>query len=493
MKGNGKGKAKKDCGCATPKREVHNHPSWYTREVVPQIGANWNVLSSIEADSNAFGASYGTVRINAAGYYTCVIAPPIDEYNSFASKVAEFYALLRRSNSGASNYTPEQLMAYILNVYSMRAIAHTAVRGLRATRATGPLFKDSPEIFSATVGHMYSLESAAYADNFNDLALLLKDMESLPIVDMAIFDRAELMFSTIFQDSETTRPALFSIVPTQAYSYEATSSGLVATEIYLRGLVTIANLISKAKALYTQITSDSIATIIRGDIIKAFGSNAFKTNLVSSLNEPIQISYNADLLSQIENAAMIGPVKAGSTLTYGMSVTPKLELTLTTANSVWGVFGKDVRPINFHGSSAPDTGTLLAITRLDARGTISDTAVTVTGTSGIVFCDFEFILDKEGTSMWDIGGSLNNSHSTTQSTAVAAYKQLAWITSVVDHMPAIVWGTRETKGMSFLFGVDNFAIMEDSYLMQLTIFANRSLGSIPGVTALTTAVSAAKR
>lgn len=458
------------------KEDVHNDASWYTRDVVPMIGANFARLSSIDTDTVVITGK--ETRINAAGYYSVALTPPLDSSNSGFRKAAELYAEIREANSGAANYTPQDLYAYAMNVITLRSLCIHAAKVMQAARASGPLYKESPYIFTAVCGikSNFSLVSG-YASTYNRLSLVFKDIEALPIPPLAIMDRNEFLLGNMFQDSETTRPALFTFVPDQ-YITLAVNGTTFDTTINTLASADITSIFTAINQLYWNITTNQVNAIIRGDMIKAFGTAAMRRDLVARLGMPLPIGYSKDVADQIMNATVIGNgnIDNAYILSGEAYVSSAYNATQSWGNIELGA-ATTRRPINFHGVEAPRDGNLLAITRLLLQADVDGSTVYIRSGSGVVLLDFKYITDVTTTSLTvaSVGSLLDATHSTVQSTATDAYQKLGWLYSVIEGLPLIVWKNGGPDGASFMFNIDNFASITGDEVDELNLLANRSL------------------
>lgn len=484
--------SRKDC----PREDIPtrgNSPDWYTREELPYKGENFNALTSLSPQPGVMFEE--GVSTNAAVMHYTIIHPPVDRLNSFYKKAADFYAEIREKNSGAANYNVMYLAAYMYNVGVLHALAHAAARALKAVRSVMPSSADSPYILSYLVGcKNYEYAASQLAVFSNRYTLLAKDIENLPLPHVTAFDRSRFLYSSIFSDTRTTKPSLVAFIPlkviemvpgataTDEVTFETRHIGYTAAT----GSSILDAILTLMEAMLERITTNSIYTIIRGDIRNAFGNTAYWEGLVQLPATPLSlIPEDVEVMSQLENLSLIPrDDDASLEVTYhnldgkyvldceidGINDSPSLS-------RLWC----DNNLVNYHGDRITD-GELLAITRMMYVGEkvnrLTKTDARITASSGNTVYHSGLITAVSSTSGTEtsLAAELMKAQtSTVQSTMKEAFENLTFAASNIAHFPMLLWSTNHR---GYMWNTDNYAIVSNVNLHNMTVIANRSLWDI---------------
>lgn len=176
--------------------------SIYTSDGIPMIGCNFAALQELSKNKTL------NLRMDAMIHYETLFSVPVDDSDSFYQKMSELYTEIREANTGASNYDPVVLMAYVANVLQLRAIYTELAKMLQAARAVAPGAKQSALIVGAACG-IYSHKdfASSWADKFNELAILGKEIETLPVPPLPIMQRIDEVFGKLYTDSNSAKPS----------------------------------------------------------------------------------------------------------------------------------------------------------------------------------------------------------------------------------------------------------------------------------------------
>lgn len=464
----------KKCGKCAEKVHPGNDPSWYTREGLGgMIGANFNALSTV--NDMAIGST--KIKPNYGVRYRTLIGCPSDVNGSFMKMMALMYAEIREKNSGAANYNPRILGAYVHDLMTLRAMYVYACRALAATRSSQPGNADSPYYLTgvATI-YPYSDLSGNMANYANALRLIGKDMSVLPIPQITMFQREEFLYGRIFADSNNAKASMMAFVPSsyiQRVSVKEDGSfdyGVVQADMPsdFGGLITL------MQNMLINLSSDPVITILRGDLIKAYGYVGM--DMSTYVDRPLQVEYNRSVLSQIENMNILFTT---------VTVSEQKIFTLNSGNLLIAAGAGPAVPqravdtewlINFHDGMSPDNGTLLSITRNMAY-VDSESKV---WTSGDLVLNVDVINKVDpitgAIQFMVLGTTIGNINSTTQTTAENALRTLANIASVVDGFPWIWTGSGDERGSdAYIWDIDMWAALTRSQLEQMNEQSIRSL------------------
>lgn len=466
----------KKCGKCGASMHPGNNPGWYTKEGLQNmVGANFAALASV----NDMQIGSNKLRTNTGIQFRTLIGCPSDANGSFMKMMNQMYAEIREKNAGAANYTPRILSAYVHELMTLRALYAYACRALAATRSSQAGNGDSPYYLAGVATpYDYSEMSQNLANFANALRLIGKDMSTLPIPAISMFEREQFLYGRIFADSKTSKAAMMAFVPKVYVTRINISEG----GSFDYGVVqhnmpnSFSNLIKEMQAILAKLCSNPTIAILRGDLIKAYGYSG--ADMSSMVDAPLTVEYNATVLSQIEN---MNPLFADITVTeqyddFTSIYDGNFVITPTNPTSIAQRAYDTSWMINFHDGMVPDGGTLLSITRNMAMVDTSG----VVRSSGDVVIDMTMITgvnasDQTVTSLV-LTSVLNSIQSTTQTTAENALRQIANLASIVDGFPWIWTGTGDERTKyAYIWDVDQWAVINDTQLEQMHEQCIRSL------------------
>lgn len=470
----------KDKKCGKCGATIHpgNNPAWYTREgLTGMVGANFAALTSV----NDIAVGDNSLRTNTGIRFRTLIGCPSDTNGSFMKMMNQMYAEIREKNSGAANYTPRILGAYIHDVMTLRALYISACRTLAAVRSSQPGSADSPYYLTAvTTRYGYKPIASEIANFSNALRLIGKDMSVLPVPTIAMFDREEFLYGRVFADSQNGKAAMMAFVPQTfvtrvnvkedgSYDY-----GVVQHNIDT-DLLNFSDLIAYMQTMLLNISANSTIAILRGDLIKAYGY--IGVDMSQYVDKPLTVEYNRTVLSQIENMNILHTtVTVTEESVFGTLYSGNFVVTAGNSPAIPQRCDDTEWMINFHDGMAPDSGTLLSITRNMAY---TDSKKLV-HSSGDPILGVEMILSvnslTESVNYDTLVNWISNINSTTQSTAEEALRKIANMSAIVDGFPWVWTGSgEERKDFAYIWDVDMWAIITRNQLEQMNEQCIRSL------------------
>lgn len=463
-------KEDKKCNKCNSKMHMGNDPSWYTREGLNgMVGANFAALSTV----NPIDIGNSKVRTNTGISFDTLVGCPSDKNGSFMKMMTLMYAEIREKNSGAANYNPKILGSYVHDIMTLRALYIHACRNIAAVRASQPGNGDSPYYLAGVVSQ-YSYRDIAdnLANYSNALKLIGKDMSVLPIPKLAMFDREEFLYGRVFADSKTNKASFMAFVPSSYIRRINISGNDYVYTVVQKQLPTSMNaLITEMQDMLMNITTNPVISILRGDLIKAFGYSG--VDMSQYVDRPVTIEYNRTVLSQIENMNilfndLIIEEDTGKTGNLYLKMdTSLLEIPQRASDTAW--------MINFHDGMTPDSGTLLAITR---NMVYSDVDGAHTSGDPVLYVRYITAVNSAAQTVTygDLMDAINNIQSTTQTEAENGLREVANIASIVDGFPWVWTGTgAERNAGSYIWDVDQWAIINTTQLEQMNEQCIRSL------------------
>lgn len=468
-------KSNKKCACDT----VHagNNPSWYTREGLNgMVGANFSALATV----NDMTLGSTKIKTNTGIQFHTLVGCPSDDHGSFMKMMTQMYAEIREKNAGAANYNPRILGAYVHDLMTLRALFVFACRAVAAARSSQTGNADSPYYLTGVACQFkHGLLANNLANTTNSLRLIGKDLSAFPVPNISMFAREEFLYGRIFADSKTNKASMMAFVPVQwitrvnvgsngVYDYGVTKYSMPAS---------IDTLIERMRKMLRDMSGDPVISILRGDLIKAFGYSG--VDLSDYVDRPLTIEYNETVLAQIENMNVTYyPVNISERSTIPGEVI--VEPNITTAIGIPQRCDDTEWMINFHSGLIPDNGTLLSITRNMAYLTQMDESVDAYVNSGDIVEDIVYITGidpvNQSVKYSALSTAIRDVNSTTQSTAEAALRTIAHIASIVDGFPWVWTGSgSERTPNAFIWDVDQWATVTKLQLSQMHEQCIRSL------------------
>lgn len=485
-------KSRKQMNNKVPRDNAAGQASIYTSDGVPMIGCNFAALQDLSKNKRT------NLRMDAMIHYETLFSVPVDDNDSFFQKMSELYTEIREANTGASNYDPTVLMAYVANVLQLRAIFTELYKMQQATRAVAPGARQSALIVGAACGvYNHKAYAETWADKYNELAILAKEIETLPIPPLPVLQRIQEVFGTLYTDSNSAKPSYIGFHLMGSFVYKlagSTATGFTIKPEYTARVTATpwTAFTAQARKILDHIYDATLPyTILRGDLRRAFGAQAMRYDLLSKLSEPLKVvPDSAGIMSQLENAALF-PTKLtqwdDSTIehTLDSAGVATLRIKVATYVDVKGVSKMEQanQLINWHGVKEPTPAQLCQITRFMYLGAHLNQATAsyydITSTDGFTIAGARAIEEITDSSFsWRV---LTNTMSLAQTGDGDALRIMMYYASVVEHFPFFytVEDTSEVDtGYEYVWNLDNFAIISDTDLATINTRVVRSLYNV---------------
>lgn len=307
------------------KRSGDNDASWYTK--YPEIAnpANsvpfsWPVGQSLDLNPTIAGDT--KYSFTMPGVFALYLLPSVGKADSATDPIniatQDLYSMVRKSQTGRTNYDPQDLMIYTLamaNVYSY----------------INYLMRVYGSMFISTAQNKYTpraLVSAQWVD-YDDVLINLADFRAginqlivaassfnVP-ASMDYFRRAAFLYQNIYIEGPTFKQAMYLYSPRGFYKYsEGTSDDpagkLTTADFYQATPHTVAQLLQFGFSLIQPLKGSQDAGIISGDLGKAFEGNLIQLQFLPEQYALAPI-YSEEVLQQFRNAVI--PVMPGNLFT----------------------------------------------------------------------------------------------------------------------------------------------------------------------------------
>lgn len=300
-----------------------NDVSWYTKN--EQLVRD---AASIPY-SYPLGGEFGTYAAQRVlpGLMTLqlVTGPGISDSENSPVNIAarDIYSYVRHKNSGHSNYDPNDLMSYLLAVDEAYMLYFNAVRAYGAMNLYNNENRYGPQRIVEGLGWDYSDLNANLAQFRYAINAYTVKLNALCVPSkLPYFQRHAWLYSGIYSDSMQPKAQLYAFAPAitrvrndatghlECYDLKTAQPLTDKTTIGISAMTqsTVADWIKISNLVINNLLSSEDIGIISGDILKAYGRETLIT--IPAINDDYRITptYSPEILSQIENATVLGGV-----------------------------------------------------------------------------------------------------------------------------------------------------------------------------------------
>lgn len=248
------------------------------------------------------------------GIMTLSIVPSIGVATSSVDPInvamRKTFNALRKANSGKTNYEAPNLMMYIISVSQAVSYLSWMKRAYGVMNTFSPVNLFKPQALVTAMGFDY----ASLQQNLNDFRGYINQFAARlnQVVIPAVYSytrRQEWLYENIYQDSGTKKSQLYMYVPAGFFRYiegTATEADFYLQYVPVTGDMSYADVITYGNAMLDSILGSQDFNIMAGDILKAYGDAGCYKPMGISESYSTAFTYNAEVLSQMENATAIG-------------------------------------------------------------------------------------------------------------------------------------------------------------------------------------------
>lgn len=237
----------------------------------------------------------------------------VDASSPLNQAVRKIYSFIRHANSGARNYDPADLGMYIGAMDQIYTMFWYGVRAYGTAQIYNPQNRYVPfalleaQRFNAA-DVMKNLAKLRYG--LNRIATIVNNL-TVPDT-MTLFKRHRWLFSGIYADGTSPKAQVYMLRPAGYFKFgleTGTYAGKLSyTSLYNSELFTVDSYLDLLDSMVKPILTnyDEDFGLIAGDIMKAYDvSQLYKLPAVPE-NYVVVPSYSEEVLSQIQNATLIG-------------------------------------------------------------------------------------------------------------------------------------------------------------------------------------------
>lgn len=256
------------------------------------------------------------------------LSVPNNDHNGWKSGIIQLYQFIRSKNSGRINYYADDLEKYILNVRALWAITAFLNRSAELTNTFESTNSDIPYalLTASSLAPIdmvaNSAQLAAYANRYYQQV-----SKSFPL-NLPLFKDTIDIFRYVYKDANTSKSAYYvndfnnrdtteDLIHDNNGICYFTSGGSTPNPTWSvsgiwyhtsgqnRFRLTYDQLITNTDKILKDMLKDGIMTIISGEILKAFGKDAFMSMEPCLPNGEVSIKYSDRYLERLENAQVI--------------------------------------------------------------------------------------------------------------------------------------------------------------------------------------------
>lgn len=316
---------------------LFNHPEWYTHyDTASMININLaakqynkypQFFTSINSGTGSATRTNYSYAMPSMARLRVQLTTPSGDSDGWKAGIRLLYQQLRTANSGRVNYQVTDLEKYVQNVRALVAIEAWLNRLYRLTYTFRSTNSNIPKGFIELCGVDFDDIMANAANLFSYIQRFVQQVEVTFPLKLDYFSRAQWMFGSVFADSDGDKPSYYLFTFNQHYNVTQNGGSVIdpnggilyytsagADGAYSKGFVNIgyaaglqkySELMAQCDKIKNALIDDTGMSTIAGDVIKAFGSNAFRNFTPCGINEEQSIVYDEYALSQIQNADVI--------------------------------------------------------------------------------------------------------------------------------------------------------------------------------------------
>lgn len=331
----------------------------------------------ISVNYSGYGATF-----SVPGIMRLAFTPTIGYSADFTSPInrssTRFYTYLRANQKASANYDHQDITMMELALDSAYMFHAMCSRIYETANNVTPV----NEYYVRSLLAAQCVSLADVSANMSDFRAWINTFAynlgqfSMP-KGITLFDRHRWMCENYYVDGETSKAQTYIFVPCGFWLYDNTvATGSQLTWKPFCNLATsgaklqytVAELMQFGNDLLNAIAGDEDFQYIAGDIYNFYGGDVYALPYIQE-NDIIVPKYDKTVLSQIENATIVGAWASNPSITQNPSVNQGAVIFTPAPTSAFGI---DKTPMNFHWDS-PDPGEVIEASRLTVAMT-SDTS-----------------------------------------------------------------------------------------------------------------------
>ena len=250
----------------------------------------------------------------------------------------QLFSVVRHANSGKANYEPVDLMLYFLASSNLHMYYEWMKRVYGVVKASYSAFSAyQPRILLSSM----NVNATNILQNIDSLRTYINSYAQAVNAAVAVpktlrmVTRHRSLCSHVFKDAENEQAQLYVFEPSGFWRYSprsATTGGEMAWDS-LTGELTLSDIVALGDKLLTAIVDEEdIVSIMRGDVIKAYGTDLQNLPPVDA-TYGVKPEFNSNALLQIHNATVLPHVSASIGQSEGLMRSIVKDVDPTTTNN----------------------------------------------------------------------------------------------------------------------------------------------------------------
>lgn len=333
-----------------------NDPAWYANAPAllrdsASIPFSWATGTPLTLNNSVLNDSATFPYYVVPGIEVLHITPTIgyQDKGSDPMNVAAFevYSFVRHANSGSRNYDAPDLMLYITAISSIYSYINFLIRAYGVARlyAQGNRYFPNALITAMNIDPQ-NLQANLANFRYGINVLIHKAASFAAPADMTLFRRAAFLYQNVYMEGQSIKNQSYMLVPDAFFQYEDAipvsalkendptymlaghllkkdfDPGFINLTYNTQGTVatgkpfTVEQLLQYGESMLAPIMTSEDMNIMSGDILKAYGQNILKLNVLDT-DYVITPVVNEMFLEQVQNATAAGHLSF-----YGGSATP---------------------------------------------------------------------------------------------------------------------------------------------------------------------------
>lgn len=316
-------------GRQTKSKSKMNDASWYSR--YPQIlqdAANLPYAEPLGTTYSLGSSELSTTEVQdlvVPGLCVIRFIPTIgnakDAYSAVNVATRNIYSFVRHENSGHANYDAPDLMMYLLAMDQAMMYHAFLKRAYGVARLYSPMNRYYPTMILQAMGLNPTDVYAHLADLRYGINMMAAKLGALAVpATMTYFDRHQWMCEGLYVDSTSVKAQTYMFVPYCFLQFNDTAEGkpghLKSDGFYSltipgasdsAALMTVDQAINFfGQTIMAPLMNNEDFNIMSGDILKAYGSNIRKFDVIDEGYTVLPL-YSEEVLSQIHNSVSLAP------------------------------------------------------------------------------------------------------------------------------------------------------------------------------------------
>lgn len=295
------------------------------------------VTSATTATTTVTTPRWTAQNVMRIGYVNAQLAEA-SSTSALNKAATQLYVFLRHVNSGARNYEPADLIMVILAMRDIYREFFELKRAIGTAKYFNYFNRSVPETLVQAMRIDFNdlvKNIALYTGQLNVLANSINAV-AIPKYFKA-FERAALVSSIIFSDSDSMRGQFYLYDADGYYTFSGTTSTRGSQLTYANKSVTtetFATRLNRLSGMLSAILDDTDANTISGDILHAFKDSEVYVLTQIPSDYMVVPKFNEDLLAQVENAFSLSGCGVSLTASGGI-ISGSMNVTQINGKLLW--------------------------------------------------------------------------------------------------------------------------------------------------------------